>query len=88
MTIPNVQWKLDNLEEIERMLEPFEARVAKDKDRLLIQAWGGLDTHLDPGDCLLLENNRLGILRAPADSDCQDKRLQSELVSIVEPPVT
>ena len=87
MTLPNVQWKLDNIEEIERILEPFEARVAKDDDRLLIQAWGGLNTHLDPGDCIVLDGNRLGILRAPADSDCQDKALQSELVSIVEPPI-
>ena len=76
MTLPNIQWTLDNIEEIEKMLEPFEARVAKDGDRLLIQAWGGLSTHLDPGDCLLFDDNRLGILRAPADSDRQNKALQ------------
>ncbi len=70
------------------MLEPFHARVAKDGDRLLIQAWGGLNTHLDPGDCLILQENSLGILRAPADSDSQDQALNGELVPVVEPPVT
>jgi len=87
MTLPSAQWRIDNLEEIERMLEPFEARCARDGDKLLIQAFGGLNTHLDPGDCLILKGNSLGILRAPADSDSQDKAFQSELVSIVEPPV-
>jgi len=58
------------------MLEPFHARVAKDGDRLLIQAFGGLNTHLDPGDCLLFDDNRLGILRTPTDSDSQHETLQ------------
>ncbi len=70
MTLPNVQWKVDNLEEIEALIQPFEARVALDSgDRLLIQAVGGLNTHLDPGDCLLLDGASLGILRAPSKSD-------------------
>jgi len=69
MTLPNVQWRLDNIEEIERMLEPFHARVARDDDQLLIQAIGGLNTHLDPGDCLIFDGNRLGILRVPTESN-------------------
>lgn len=66
MTLPNAQWRLDNIEEIERLLEPFHARVARDDDRLLIQAFGGLNTHLDPGDALILKGDSLGILRVPA----------------------
>jgi len=73
LTYPSCQWKLDNLDEIEAMLEPFHARCKPDGDDLLIQAWGGLDTHLAPGDCLLLRSDAsgdsLGILRAPTESD-------------------
>jgi len=65
MTKPNAQWRLDNLDEIEAMLEPFQARCRADGDDLLIQAWGGLDTHLSPGDSIILDGDRLGILRVP-----------------------
>jgi len=71
MTYPNVQWRLDNLDEIEAMLEPFHARCRQDGDDLLIQSIGGLDTHISPGDCLLLDGDRLGILRAPTEPDSQ-----------------
>ena len=66
---PNVQWRVDNIEEIEHLLRDHEARCRVDTgDRLLLQTWGGLDTHLNPGDCLILDGNRLGILRAQVDS--------------------
>ena len=63
--LPNVQWRLDNIDAIAAFLDKYEARVARDGDRLLVQAYGGLDTHLDPGDCLILEGDKLGILRVP-----------------------
>lgn len=85
---PNVQWKLDNLEEIENLLAPFHARCRQDGDDLLIQAWGGLNTHLSPGDCLILDGDRLGILRAPADSDIEHQTFESELDQVGEGPVS
>jgi len=63
------------------MLEPFEARVAKDGDRLLIQAIGGLNTHLEPGDCLILRDNSLGILRVPVDSDVKHESISFDELS-------
>jgi len=69
MSFPSVQWRLDNLDEIEAMLEPFHARCRPDGDDLLIQAWGSLNTHISPGDCLILRGDSLGILRAPAEPD-------------------
>ena len=67
---PHVQWRVDNLDEIEALLVDHEARMRVDTDdRLLLQAVGGLDTHLMPGDCLLLDGDRLGIVRAPTTAD-------------------
>ena len=67
--LPNVQWRLDNIEAIESLLSEYEARVRQDGDRLLLQAVGGLSTHLNPGDCLLLDGDCLGIIRAKTDAD-------------------
>lgn len=65
---PNAQWKVDNLEEIEHLLRDHEARCQLDEnDTLLLQGWGGLDTRLNPGDCLILDGSRLGIIRAKTD---------------------
>ena len=70
MTYPNVQWKVDNLDEVQAFLEPFHARCRQDTDdRLLIQAVGGLSTHIAPGDSLILRGDSLGILRAPTAPD-------------------
>lgn len=65
---PHVQWRVDNLNEIERFLQDFQARCRVDTgDRLLLQTWGGLDTYLNPGDTLLLDDKRLGIVRGQID---------------------
>jgi len=61
---PNVQWKVDNIEQIEKLLEQHETRVKQIDDNLLIQGWGGLNIMLEPGDCLMLDGDRLGIVRA------------------------
>ena len=74
--LPWVQWKpegdrTDNQGEIETFLSDFEARMMRDGDRLLLQAWGGLNTHLEPGDCLVLYGSKLGIVRSAGTSDLQ-----------------
>ena len=66
---PSVQWKVDNLDEIEHLLRFHEFRCRPDGDDLLIQGYGGLNTHLAPGDSLILDGDRLGILRVPAEPD-------------------
>ena len=53
----------DNIAEIQDFLEPFEARCKRFGDNLLLQGWGGMNTELAPGDCLVLDGNRLGIFR-------------------------
>ncbi len=64
MTLPSVQWKLDNQEEIEHLLRNHHFRCKPDGDNLLIQgAHTDLDTHLAPGDSIILDGDRLGILR-------------------------
>jgi len=86
--LPNVQWRGDNLEEIEKLLEPFHARCRPDGDDLLIQGWGGLNTWLVPGDCVILKGDSLGILRVPTESDIKHKRFESELDQVGDGPVS
>lgn len=85
--LPNVQWQVDNWDEIQDFLKPFEARCAPDGDRLLLQAWGGLSTYLEPGDCLILNGDSLGIVRAPAESDSQHHTFDSELDRVGKAPL-
>lgn len=66
--LPFVMWKpegdlTDNLNEVEELLQAHHARCKRVGDNLLVQAWGGLNTELAPGDCLVLDGDRLGILR-------------------------
>jgi len=67
--LPNVKWQVDNLDEIRDFIEPFEARAASDGELLLLQAWGGLNVWLNPGDCLVLRGDSLGIIRVPTEVD-------------------
>lgn len=69
--LPWVQWRpegdlTDNQAEIEQLLAKHHARCKREGDRLLLQAWGNLNTHLEPGDCLVLDGDRLGVVRASA----------------------
>lgn len=69
---PNVQWQCDNMKEIEEFLEAFHVRMQPAPgDRLMIQGFGGMNIILAPGDCLVLDDNSLGVVRAPTDSDAQ-----------------
>jgi hypothetical protein len=67
--LPNVQWRVDNLDEIQNFISPFEARAAADGELLLLQAWGGMNVWLNPGDCLVLRGDSLGIIRVPTEVD-------------------
>lgn len=67
--LPNVQWRVDNWDEIQDFLKDFEARCVPDGELLLLQAWGGLSTYLNPGDCLVLRGDSLGIIRVPDELD-------------------
>jgi len=67
-SMPTVMWKpegdlTDNIKEVEHLLIAHEARCKRVGDNLLLQAWGGLNTELAPGDCLVLDGDRLGIIR-------------------------
>lgn len=67
--LPNVQWKVDNWDEMQDFIKEFEARCIPDGDNLLLQAWGGLNTVLYPGDCLVRRGDSIGIIRVPAEID-------------------
>ena len=71
--LPHVQWNLDNIEDIERLLSPFETRMRQDGDDLYIQGWAGLNLLLHPGDCLVIDTSdhgdTLGVLRALLTSE-------------------
>ena len=67
---PTVQWQVDNLREFEEFLDAFHVRMQRAPDDcLMIQGWGGLNVILNPGDCLLLDGDSLGIVRVPSDSE-------------------
>ena len=68
--IPYVQWRVENVEEVDRFLEDFEVRMKLiPGDQLLIQGLGKLMIQLSPGDCLVLFDEggvaSLGYIRAP-----------------------
>lgn len=68
--VPWVQWRVENMEELLRFLEPYVVRVKRiPGDQVLIQTpVVNSDLQLSPGDCLVIEKNggkeRLGIVRA------------------------
>ena len=62
---PSAQWKVDNLPEIEDLLESHVAVVETSGDQLRIRGPAGLEIVLAPGDCLIREGDRLGVLRVP-----------------------
>lgn len=69
--VPWIQWKVENVEEMLRFLEPYEVRmVAIPGDQLLIQTrWTCGDIQLAPGDSLVVMEyegvSRLGVVRVP-----------------------
>lgn len=61
---PTVQWTGDNEREIEHLLRDFVVRADRDGDRCRVIGLKGLNLMLEPGDSLILEGERVGVLRA------------------------
>ena len=62
-----IQWRVENLEEMTRFLEPFMVRIMPiPGDQLMIQgALTAMDLQISPGDCLIVHNDKLGVVRVP-----------------------
>jgi hypothetical protein len=60
---PTVQWKGDNTGEIEHLLRDHLVRADKAGDKLQVHGIG-LNIELSLGDSLIVEGDRLGVLRA------------------------
>jgi hypothetical protein len=65
MTHPTAIWNGDNAAEIERLLSNHLARADKHGDKLTLIGIG-LNVELNLGDTVLLDGDRLGIVRAGA----------------------
>ena len=65
MAFPAIQWDGDNVAEIERFLSAHLARADKHGDKLRLIGIG-LNVELNLGDSLMLDGDRLGIVRAGA----------------------
>lgn len=62
MSNPTAQWTGNNIVEIQQLLRFHDAIALKDGDRCYISA-EGLNITLNPGDRLIREGDRLGVLR-------------------------
>ncbi len=60
---PTVQWQGDNAAEVENLLRHHAARADQEGDRLHIMGLAGLDLMLEIGDSVIVEGDRLGVLR-------------------------
>ena len=63
MRFPTVQWTGDNAQEIERLLANHLARADKHGDKLTLIGIG-LSLELSLGDSIMLDGDRLGVVRA------------------------
>lgn len=60
------QWKGDNVPEIQGLLNNHHVRVDKEGEYLHVQGIG-LDTTLRLGDSMIVDGDRMGIMRASTD---------------------
>jgi hypothetical protein len=65
MKFPTIQWTGDNVAEIERALADHLARADKHGDKLHLIGIG-LNVELGLGDSILMDGDRMGIVRAGA----------------------
>lgn len=65
MRFPTVRWTGDNLGEVERFLSNHLARADKHGDKLHLIGIG-LNVELSLGDSIMLDGDRMGIVRAGA----------------------
>lgn len=63
MSRATVEWKGDNEQEIERLLREHLARADRECDQCRIRGIDGLNITLNPGDRIMVEGDRLGVLR-------------------------
>jgi|AGTN01.3.fsa_nt_gi hypothetical protein len=61
---PTVQWQGDNAKEIERFLSAFVVRADRDGENCRLIGLKGLNIVLAPGDSVVVEGERLGVLRS------------------------
>lgn len=73
MVAPNAQWRCDNQDEIEALLTEFVVQTERSGDCLLIIGPLGLEVELKPGDCLLIDGDRIGVMAVPDTERPQDK---------------
>jgi len=71
------QWKGDNLPEIENLLGQHLARARKEGDKLHLTGLG-LDTTAELGDTIMVDGDRLGILRAATSTPTKEEFLTWE----------
>ena len=71
--LPWIQWRVENIEEMIRFLEPYEARMVPiPGDQVLIQTrFTHASIQLSPGDCLVVAKRpdgreQLGVIHAAA----------------------
>lgn len=64
---PHAQWKGDNAHEFVNVLRPFEAKVERSGDNLLISGPLGLEIELQPGEAIVVDGDKIGIVRVKQD---------------------
>ena len=62
------QWKCDNQAEFDELLRDFEINTRRESSDLLITGPDGLEIELKPGDCVILKDGQIGILRVPDEA--------------------
>lgn len=65
MSEQTAQWKCDNQPEIDMLLNGYEIVTHRERENLLIVGSLGLEIELKPGDCLIIRDGRLGVVRVP-----------------------
>ena len=65
MAQPNAQWKINNQPELEKILTDFAVQFERSGDHLLITGPMGLEIELEPGDGVIIDGERIGVVRVP-----------------------
>lgn len=66
-----VQWRGDNAQEADRLLSAHLARADKEGAKLHVVGFG-LNVELELGDSLILDGDRLGVLRATTEKPTKE----------------
>ncbi len=71
MAVPNAQWKLNNQAEIEKLFPDFVVQFERSGDHLLLTGPMGMEIELEPGDCLMVDGERVGVVRVPVEAKAE-----------------